>query len=271
MAERQPRLGEGPFRAEQVREGDRYELSRGHPIYCAPARRDHAGPNLTGAAVIDADPDVEWAGVDAGFSPEPGMLRAPDVAVAPPGAESGWIAGAPPLAVEYAASGQDEGDLRAKVAELLANGTHLVWVVRLRGPRRVEVHRPGQAVQVAGPSDLLEALGILRNAIPVEALYDRAAGHRATLRNLLQRAGYDSLEAVRAEGLEQGRTDGLVQGRALGRSEGVAESILALLTDRGLVVDAAVRGRLLACGDLDRLLTWLRAAARVERAERLFD
>lgn len=267
MANQQQRLGHGPFRAEQLREGDRYELSNGHPVYCAPAGRDHAGPNVTGAAVIDTDPDVAWVGVDAGFSPEPGTLRAPDVAVAAPGAEEGWIPGAPPLAVEYASRGQDEADLRLKIAEFLAAGTRIVWVVRLTGVRRVEIHRPGQPIQVAGPGDLLEAPGILRNPVPCEALYDRAAGHRTTLRNLLQREGYDSLEAVREEGREAGRE----AGREEGREEGIAEAILALLADRGLAVDAASRGRIQGCRDRGQLLVWLVAAARVEVAAGIFD
>jgi hypothetical protein len=206
---RQPETG--PFRATQLREGDRYELADGHPLYCTPAGRDHAAPHLTGAAVIDSDPDVAWAGVDAGFSPDPATLHAPDIAVTPPPTDpetGGWIPDAPPLAVEYAGRGQDEAELRAKIAKLLAAGTRFVWVVRLRGPRRIEVHEAGQPVRRLGVGDVLEAPGILRNPVPVEALYDRAAGHRATLRNLLQREGYDSLDAVRAEGVQEGQHAG---------------------------------------------------------------
>ena len=55
---------------------------------------------------------------------------------------------------------------------------------------------------------MLAVPGILRNPIPVEALYDRAAGHRATLSNLLQREGYDSLEAVRREGRQERASGG---------------------------------------------------------------
>lgn len=206
---RQPETG--PFRADQLREGDRYELANGHPLYCTPAGRDHAAPHLTGAAVIDSDPDVAWAGVDAGFSPDSATLHAPDIAVTAPPTDhetGGWIPGAPPLAVEYAGRGQDEAELRAKIAKLLAAGTRFVWVVRLRGPRRIEVHEAGQPVRRLGVGDVLEAPGILRNPVPVEALYDRAAGHRATLRNLLQREGYDSLDAVRAEGVLEGQHAG---------------------------------------------------------------
>jgi len=79
----QPRYQSGPFTADQIREDDYYELSNGHPIECSPSGRDLAGPNVSGAEVLDTDPDVEWSGVDAGFSPEPKMLRAPDVASRP--------------------------------------------------------------------------------------------------------------------------------------------------------------------------------------------
>ena len=251
---REPAIG--PFRADQLREGDRYELSNGHPLYCAPARREHAAPNLIGAAVIDSDPAVEWAGVDAGFTPAPGTLRAPDVAVAAAGADAdGWIPGAPPLAIEYAGRGQDQADLKVKIAELLAAGTRYVWVVRVQGPRRVEVHEAGQPPRLVGAGEVLAAPGILRNPLPVEALYDRAAGHRATLRNLLQREGYDSLEAVRKEG----------------REEGLAEAILALLQGRGIPVDTSLETRVRDCRDRDTLHRWLLRAARVERGEQLFD
>ena len=95
--------------------------------------------------------------------------------------------------------------------------------------------------------------------MPVEALYDREAGHRAVLRNLLQREGYEDIEAIRETGREKGR------------EEGLAEAILALLVGRGLEVEEAIRTRVLACRDRDRLKTWLLAAARVDDASRLFD
>ncbi|NEX22112.1 Uma2 family endonuclease [Thiorhodococcus mannitoliphagus] len=249
----------GPFRADQLHEGDRYELSNGHPIYCTPSGREHAGRNLSGGGALETDPDVEWAGVDAGFTPMPGTLRAPDVAIAAAGDEQGWIPGVPPLAVEYSGPGQNDQELEDKIAELLANGTQQVWVVRLVGPRRVEVRCPNQPVRMLGPGEMLTAPGILRNPVPVEALFDREASHRVMLRNLLQRAGYESIEAIRDEGVNEG----------LGR--GIAESILALLADRGLTLDAASRERILGCRDARQLRRWLLAAARVEDPARLFD
>jgi len=260
---RDPRPISGPFRADQLRDGDRYELSAGHPLYCAPAGPVHATGNLRGAAVLDSDPDVEWAGIDAGFSPEPGLLRAPDVAVGPqPAAGRGWIASVPPLALEYAASGQDETDLQTKIAELIGHGTRLVWVARLTGPRRVEVYAAGQPMRVARPGEDLLAPGILRNPVPVDALFDRAAGDRATLRNLLQRCGYANLEAVRAEG----RTEGIEEGRA----DGLAQAVLNLLAGRGIPVDEDTRVRVGACRDPGQLDRWLLAAATAQRADGIF-
>jgi hypothetical protein len=71
--------------------------------------------------------------------------------------------------------------------------------VRRVGPRRVEGHTPGAPVQTLGPGKHLVP-GVLLNPVTVEAPYDRHAGHRATLRSLLQLQGYDDLEAVRNEG-----------------------------------------------------------------------
>ena len=261
-----PKPEQGPFHADQLRDGDRYELSHGHPLYCAPAGPEHAAGNLTGAAVLGSDPDVEWAGVDAGFSPEPGMLRAPDVAIAAPGAGRGWIPEVPPLALEYAARGQNETDLQTKIVEFIEHGTRLVWVARLTGPRRVEVYESGQPMRVAHPGDELTAPGILRNPVPVDALFDRAAGHRATLRNLLQRFGYADLEAVRAEG----RMQGLATGRAEGRAEGLAAAVLNLLAARGIAVDGETSARVAACRDTVQLNRWLLAAASVDQADRIF-
>ncbi len=246
-----PLRSPGPFRADQIGDGDYYELSNGHPIECSPSGRDHTGPNVSGVEVLDADPDVEWSGVDAGFAPEPGTLRAPDVAVGDPvGEGSGWIPGAPPLAVEYAGAGQDEARLQQKIQDLLAAGTRFVWVVRLLGPRRVEVYEPGETVRMAQAADDLRAPGVLRNPIPVAALYDRDTAHEVTLRNLLQRHGYENLDAVRAES--------------------TADSILILLESRNIEVGHEIRTRILACQDLKVLRRWLVRATAVASVEELF-
>ena len=218
----------GPFDVTQVRSGDRYELSRGHPIYVAPTGGAGARGTVLGAEVLETDPAVETAGIDAGYALAADTLRAPDVAVGNVPDAPGWIAGVPPLAVEYAGTGQHEGDLQDKIGELLAAGTRWIWVARLVGPRRVEVYEAGQPVRTVVVGEELHAPGVLANPVPVAALFDRAAAHAATLRNLLQRAGYASLDAVREQGRAEGREAGRAAGREEGERAGLIEAIEAL-------------------------------------------
>ena len=181
-------------------------MSQGHPYYCAPTGGDGARGVMAGALVLDSDPDVDSSGVDAGYQIAEDTMRAPDIAVGGVPDGPGWVKGrVPPLAVEYACSGQDEEALGTKIGELLEAGTRWIWVVRLVGPRRVEVHSAAEPMTVVGPGGLLEAPGVLRNSVPVEALYDREAAHEVALRNLLQRSGYADLNSVREESREEGR------------------------------------------------------------------
>ncbi|HZF07406.1 MAG TPA: Uma2 family endonuclease [Thermoanaerobaculia bacterium] len=244
-----PSRSQGPFRADQLRSGDPYELSNGHPIVCLPTGGRGAKAASVGDGVLASDPAVEDVGVDAGFSPSPEILRAPDLAVGTIPDQPGWIPGAPPLAVEYADTGQDEADLRLKIQEFLAAGTRAVWVVRLTGPRRVEVHQPGQAMRIAHPGEQLEAPGILAHPVPVEALYDRAAARQVIFRNLLERQGYASLDEVRTEG----RTEGELQG--------LRQAVVFVLAARGLAVGADLQSALAQVADPARLGVVLRRAA----------
>lgn len=251
-----PRSGDrGPFRAEHLHSGDPYELSKGHPIYCAPTGGRGSGPNQLGASVVGWDPLVREAGVDAGYSPEPDMLRAPDVAVGNVPDAPGWIKGAPDLAIEYADVGQAEDKLQEKIGDLLSAGTKFLWVVRLAGPRRVEVHEPGKPMRTALPGEHLTAPGVLKNPVLVEALYDRDQAERATLANLLQRQGYEDLDAVLAKG----------------RTKGLAVAVLAVLEARQIRITKAARERVERCTDVGLLERWVRRAAVVHKVGELFE
>lgn len=251
----------GPFRADQIREGDPYELSNGHAIRCMTTGGRGSDANAVGAAVLKSDPDVEEAGIDTGYAIEPGTLRAPDVSVGNVPKQPGWVQGVPPLAVEYADTGQDEKDLKDKIGELLGAGTKWIWVVRLNGPRRVEVHEKGQPKRLVRPGEELTAPGVLRNPVPVEALYDWEAGSKATLRNLLQREGYSSLDAVRDEGRQTGRTEG--------ETLTLRESILEAFEARDLPMSVAVRDAVTACQDPGTLKRWRRQAITATSADEL--
>ena len=252
---RSPRpVGEppGPFRSGHLTPKSEYELSNGHPVRCLPTG-NHGGEAQTwGAAVIASDPAVERAGVDVGYSPTPEMLRAPDVSVIPGARGKGWVHGVPPLAIEYADSGQDEDALREKIAELLAAGTRHLWVVRLGMDQRVEVYRPGGAMRVARPGEDLEAEGVLSRPVPVAALFDASAAAPVVLDNLLRRAGYDGLDALKAEGR--------VEGRAEGAADASRAALRALLARRGVTLTPDQEARLAAERDPATLQGWLLAA-----------
>lgn len=92
---------------------------------------------------------------------------------------------------------------------MLAGGARFVWVVRLGGKRRVEIHEPGKPMRLATSGEKLRAPGVLQYVVEVNALYDREAAHKVLMRNLLHRSGYSSLEAVREAGLKEGEELGM--------------------------------------------------------------
>jgi hypothetical protein len=234
-------------------------LANGHPVECLPNGGRGSRANLVGGAVLETDPKVESAGVDTGFASTPNTLRAPDVAVGNVPDRPGWVTGpVPPLAVEYADTGQDEAELAARIQDLLAAGTQLIWVVRLVGPRRVEIHRPGAAPTLAYPGQDLHAPAVLANPVPVLALFERDAAHAATLRNLLQRKGYRDLDQVRAEGKAEGERDAL------------RNAILLILGARGLAPSPGERQRLADCAEAGTLKQWLGRAATAEDTAGVF-
>lgn len=205
----------------------------------------------TGAVVIDSDPAVEAAAVDAGYVLGEATLRAPDVSVGAMDDGPGFATGAPALAIEYVERGDDEADLERKIAQLLGASTAIVWVVRLGGERGVEVHRGGEAVRVKRGGEDLLAPGILRNPVPVDAPYDRTVAHEVTLRNLLQRRGYASLEDVRRDAaLEHART-----------------RLRRTLELRRIAVSAERERSIASCADLAELELWLDRALVATTAE----
>lgn len=236
--------GPGPFRADDLPEGAPYELSAGHAIFCAPSGGRHARAAVAGATALSTDPAVDAPGIEPSYRIDARTLRSPEVAIGNVPDVPGHVAGAPPLAVEYASVGQDEAELAAKIDELLQAGTRWVWVVRLRGPRRVEVHEPGRPMTTIEAGGVLRAPGVLRNDVPVAALFDLEAANAAALRNLLQRHGFESVEAIRRGGIEEG---------ALAHARSALRRVMDL---RGLDRSAAFDARVDSEADVHVLDRW---------------
>jgi Uma2 family endonuclease len=264
--------GHGPFLAEHLRSGDPYELSNGHAIRCMPTGGRGSKAEGAGYKVLSTDPGVEDVGIDTGYSTAPDSLRAPDLSAGKIPDAPGWVKGVPRLAVEYADTGQDEDDLTAKIDELLAAGTEAIWVVRLTGPRRVEVHLPEQPLRTAYPGEELEAPGILKHPVPVDSLYDDEASNKVAFRNLLEKeTGLRSLDQVREEGREKGREEGREEGRETGELEALRSNLLAVLEARRLEVDEALRAAVAECHDPGRLRRWNVAAITASSAGEILD
>jgi len=229
---------QGPFRPEHVKDGDRYEISSGHPVHVAPAGGRHGKEHLVGALPLSTDPGVREIGIDVGYALDDRTLRAPDISVGNVPDAPGWARGAPRLAVEYADVGTDEGDLQTKIEELLLAGTELVWVARLTGPRRVDVHERGRSARTVPAGGVLEAPGILSRALPVDALFDHQRADEIALANLLSKYGYGSLDAIRADARAEGETTG--------RAEALRAAIVTLCDASELAIDDARRATLAA-------------------------
>lgn len=268
-----------PYTVDQLREGERYELDQGRRVYVAPTGEDGGQSTISGGELIVSDPSVKTAGIDVGHALSEKTLRAPDISVGDLADKPGWHKGAPALAVEYASSGQDEAELKLKIKDLLAAGTRFIWVVRLLGVRRVEVYEPEKPMRVAHIGEDLLAPGVLQNPIPVQALFDRQLAHELTLRNLLQRKGYQDLDAVREESRQQGVAEGRQQGVAEGRQQGVEEghrralqnTLQSILRARGLSLSPDQADRVAACHDVARLERWTARAVTASTAVEIFE
>lgn len=72
----------------------------------------------------------------------------------------GLLEGAPDLAVEILSPSNRAGEMREKVADYLAAGCRLVWVVDA-ARRRVTVHEPGEQTTSLQPPDALDGGTVL--------------------------------------------------------------------------------------------------------------
>jgi len=73
--------------------------------------------------------------------------------------------------------------------------------------------------------------------------------------------GYEYQSDFAKKYVAQGLSEGVTKGRTEGRTEEAARNVLAVLRVRGLAVPDAVRERILAQKDLERLERWLEKAA----------
>ena len=256
-------LAPGRFVADDIRDGDPYELSNGHPLLVMPTQKEGGAIQLRAGRIVASDPLVAHAAVEVGVSTEPGMLRAPDVVVLQDDeGPSDWERKAPPLAIEVAGPGQDEEDLKVKIQELLDAGTRYFWVIRAKGPRRVEVWEPGKPMRVARSGEVLEAPGILATPVPVAAFYVEKVANQLLLQNQLAREGWATPEDIRARGREEGREEGQVMA--------LRANLVQMLRARGVRLTRADEQRISRESSRAVLEAWFARVLVVSEAGELF-
>jgi Uma2 family endonuclease len=90
-------------------------------------------------------------------SPDAAFIRAERVPSIPP---SGWIPGAPDLAVEVLSPSDGASELQEKLDDYFAAGTSAVWVIDTRR-RTVEAHTPDAPVRRLREGDALDGASVL--------------------------------------------------------------------------------------------------------------
>ena len=148
-------------------DGMRHELVDGELLVHPPPGVQHGDIQSTVASLLKPYVKAHKLGgvfTEAGFvlKRDPDVVRAPDVSfvvaarIPGSGLPVGYFDGAPDLAVEVISPSDTLYEVEDKVAQYLAAGTRLAWVINPRR-RTVAVHAPGAPVHVLGEDDTVDA------------------------------------------------------------------------------------------------------------------
>jgi hypothetical protein len=126
------------------------------------------------------------------------------------------------------------------------------------------------SVMAHGSGDVQTAVNIA--TVAAAAASDLASDNKALYLDLIEsalgEAARKAFEMLPETYKFQGPS--YLRGRAEGEARGKAEDILAILQARGLVVVEEQRQKVLECGDLDRLSSWVRKAVTLTDVDELF-
>jgi Uma2 family endonuclease len=153
-------------------DGYRYELVKGELVRVAPAGSEHGEVAMDLAGPLHQYVKKHNLGkvyaAETGFKLEsnPDTVRAPDIAfvrlerVKRTGRPKGFWPGAPDLAVEVVSPRDTVSEVEEKVAEWLAGGTRMVWVVSLK-LRTVTVYRSLTDIVMLTEKDKLDGADVV--------------------------------------------------------------------------------------------------------------
>ncbi|OGO41829.1 MAG: hypothetical protein A2Z04_02440 [Chloroflexi bacterium RBG_16_57_9] len=146
--------------------GRHYELVRGELIEMSPPGGQHGRIALRVGSRLLAHVESRQLGqviVESGFRLEsnPDTVRGPDVSfmaasrIPAGGIPTGFISGAPDLAVEIVSPGDTVDEIQAKVDDYLSHGTQQVWVIH-PATQSVTVYDADGTTQRLRKDDLLD-------------------------------------------------------------------------------------------------------------------
>jgi Uma2 family endonuclease len=159
-----------------------YELIRGVPRVCEPPGGRHGYLAMRLGALLHQHVERLGLGtvlVEAGYvlRRAPDTVRGPDISfistgrLPPDRIPEHFIPGAPNLAVEIVSPGSRWSEMEEKVADYLAGGTPLVWLVDPR-ERKVIVRYPDRPTRVVTAGELLEGEEVVPGfALPLAELF----------------------------------------------------------------------------------------------------
>jgi hypothetical protein len=244
----------------------RFEVLDGALVYVPPADEPHASRQADVAALLRAH-------AAPGFAIACEMLTrtsktsdiAPDLSVyprAPDPATGGRQL--EQLAFEVVST-ESLGHAAGKAARLVARGVRRVFAIDVQRGRVLEWSTALHSWSVLRDDASIDD-PTLGAALPIDALIRTAQTDDAMSRALLIKRN-PVLEARSARDL----ADGERKGRAEGERKGRIDSLLELLTVRGIAVDEAARQRISSEQDPRRIRDWFARAATCATASEMFD
>lgn len=158
-------------------------------------------------------------------------------------------------------SEQDVGDVTEKAERMNRRGVRRIFAIFLKRPRVCEWSAESGSWRTLDRDSQIED-PCLVTPLPVAALLDAGAAAIAVVKGL---AAQGNPELLRREA--EARAKAEAQGKILGEAKGKAESILKILTARGVTSSEEQQEEILSSKDLARLDRWLLRALQASTVE----
>ncbi len=161
-------------------DGNRHELDEGELIVMPPPETRHGIVQLAVGEALRQAVRKAGGGIvasECGFRLSPGVVRGPDVAFVSEEKRSriprrGYCEFAPDIAVEILSPNDNAGQLQRKIAQYLAAGTTIVWILDADALTATIYEKSGE-FRTLNADDMIDAPALLPGfAVPVRTLFE---------------------------------------------------------------------------------------------------